>query len=122
MNLEEFKHHIESIEEGVSFNYGISEPFSWRGSYDEVAFEIVEQPMSREEILENIQKAFTETFYGYKGGQYTYCENTPVNFEEDTFKWSDGGYCSKIIAKIEGNKPYKSQEFRLANIAFPSSI
>ena len=70
MKLKDFKQHISNFPKLTEFNYGISKPFSWRGSYDEVAFSIVEYPMTREEILANIELAYTETFYGYKGGEY----------------------------------------------------
>ena len=118
MKLKEFKDYIENAENGKQFNYGISEPFSWRGSYDEVAFEILEQPMTREEILANIEKAYQGTFYGYKGGEYTYKDYTEVNFEEDTSSYTDGGYCAEMIAKIEGGEIYGSQENRLVKLAF----
>lgn len=118
MELKEFKDYIENTEKGKKFNYGISEPFSWRGSYDEVAFEILEQPMTREEILVNIEKAYTGTFYGYKGGEYTYKDYTEVNFEKDTSRYTDGGYCAEMIAKIEDGEIYESQEKRLVKLAF----
>jgi len=118
MELKEFKYCIENTEKGKQFNYGISEPFSWRGRYDEVAFQILEQPMTREEILANIQKAYTCTFYGYKGGEYTYQDYTEVHFEEDSSRYTDGGYCAKMIAKIEGGEIYESQEKRLVKLAF----
>lgn len=118
MVLEEFKDYIENKEIGKKFNYGISEPFSWRGSYDEVAFEILEQPMTREEVLANIEKAYTDTFYGYKGGKYTYKDYTEVNFERDGSKYTDGSYCAEMIAEIEDDEIYESQEKRLVKLAF----
>ena len=118
MNLKEFKQQIEQAKTGKAFDYGISEPFSWRGSYNEVAFEILEQPTTREEILVNIQKAYEGTFYGYKGGDYTYNDYTDIHFEEDYGAWSDGGYCANMIAKIEGGETYQSQEMRLVKLAF----
>ena len=122
MNLQEFKNYIEHSESEKVFKYGISEPFSWRGSYDEVAFEILQSPMSREDILKNIEIAYNETFYGYKGGKFRYSDFTPVNFEEDHSRWTDGEYCSRLISEIEGIRAYKTQEFRLVNLAFPISL
>jgi hypothetical protein len=118
MNLIDFKKHIESFDNETEFKYGISEPFSWRGSYDEVAFSIVEEHMTKEEILENIEKAYTEKFYGYKGGEYNYFDYTTINFENGDSNYSDGGYCSDMIAKLEENIPYQSQEERLVKLAF----
>lgn len=118
MELKEFKQQIERAEAGKTFDFGISEPFSWRGIYAEVAFELLEQPMTREEILNNIDMAYKETFNGYKGGYYEYEDNTKVHFESDYGSWTDGDYCAKWIAKIEDNEPYKSQEMRLVKLAF----
>lgn len=118
MILKEFKEQIEQAEIGKTFNYGISEPFSWRGSYCEVAFEIIERPMTREEILANIQKAYEGIFYGHKGGEYTYTDWTDVHFEEDASSYTDGGYCAEMIAKLEDDEVYESQEKRLVRLAF----
>jgi hypothetical protein len=119
MILKDFKQHISNFPKGTEFNYGISEPFSWRGSYDEVAFSIVESPMTREEILANIEIAYTKTFHGYKGGEYEYGEYTSVNFEEKGNRnYSDGGYTARMIDKIQNRERYVSQEERLVKLAF----
>lgn len=119
MILKEFKEHIENLEAGKLLKYGISHPFSWRGSYNEVAFEILlYNPMTREEILSNIEKAYEGIFIGYKGGEYTYHDNTDVNFEEDTSCYTDGGYCARIIAEIDEDEIYETQETRLVKLAF----
>ena len=119
MELKDFKQHISNFPKGIEFNYGISKPFSWRGSYGEVAFSIVEYPMTREEILANIELAYTETFYGYKGGEYQYSDYTIVNFEEEGSRnYSNGGYTDQMIAKIENSEEYRSQEERLIKLAF----
>lgn len=119
MDLLEFKNHIKDLPKGTEFEYGISDPFSWRGSYDEVAFEILEQPMTREEILARIEKAYTDMFYGYKGGEYRYSDYTTVNFEEGGYRsYSDGQYCADMIAKIENEDMYQSNERKLVKMAF----
>jgi len=118
MKLKEFKQHIESFPEGTKFDFGISKPFSWRGIYAEVAFDILEQPMTREEILANIGLAYTEIFYGYKGGAFEYDDYTYIHFETDCRSYTDGEYVSRWIAKIEQKEAYQSQEARLVNIAF----
>jgi hypothetical protein len=118
MELKEFKQHIESFPQGTEFEYGVSKPFSWRGVYAEVAFEMLEQPMKREEILANIELAYTETFNGYKGGEYRYNDHTDIHFEADYGSYTDGGYVSRWIAKIEEKEEYQSQEARLVKVAF----
>lgn len=118
MTLKEFKTHIESFPNETEFNYGISKPFSWRGVYAEVAFEMLEQPMTKEDILANIELAYTETFRGYKGGEYTYDDHTDIHFETDCGSYTSGGYVSLWIAKIEEKEEYQSQEDRLVKLAF----
>ncbi len=119
MKLKEIKEHISSFPKGTKFNYGISKPFSWRGAYDEVAFSIVESPMTREEILANIELAYSEAFFGYEGGVYKYNHWTRVNFEEDgCHNYSGGSYTAKMIEKIDDSEKYISREERLVRIAF----
>ena len=119
MELLNFKNHIQHFPEGHTFKFGITKPFSWRGSYDEVAFSIVESPATREEILTNIELAYSETFYGYTGGEYRYHDYTPVNFEEEGSRnYSDSKYTAQMIAKIEAGTAYQSQEHRLISLAF----
>lgn len=118
MELKQLKDYISNFPKGTVFNYSLSHPFSWRGSYDEVAFDIEQKESTREEILKNIELAYSEKFYGYKGGEYKYHDYTDIHFEQDSSRWSDGGYCSELIASIQGGKPYKSQEQRLVELAF----
>lgn len=116
MTLQEFKNHISSFPEGTVFDYGISEPFSWRGRYDEVAFTIITEPTSREEILEHINTAFVKTFRGWKGGYYEYSGFTPVNFENDTSSWSDGEYVQHHIDQLLPE--FDTPEFKFVKLAF----
>ena len=116
MELKEFKEYVESFPDEKVFYYSISTPFSWRGSYDEVAFAVAEMPMTKEDMLFRINQAYTETFFGYKGGEYKYSDYTTVNFEDDTSSYTDGGYCADWIAKIEGKEPFKSQQERLVKM------
>ena len=117
MTLGELKQLIESKPERAEFNYTLSRPFSWRGSYAEVAFAIEEIGSTRQQLLIMIEEAFTNEFTGYKGGEYTYNEHTEVNFEEDTSSWSDGEYITDLIEKIE-DKKYEDPDIKLLNLVF----
>lgn len=119
MKLKDLKSHIEAAPNGFVFPYGLSEPFSWRGSYDEVAFDIVDQPTAKETILNSINAAYTGTFFGYKGGEYTYGDYSYVHFEQSSRDYTDGRYAGEWIAKIEQKPQYSSQQERLVNLAFP---
>lgn len=118
MNLEQFKEHIESFPEGTIFKYGISEPFSWRGIYAEVAFRIDNIRMTREDILDNINKAYTEVFTGWKGGDFTYNDCTDIHFEEERRDYTDGQYTRDLISEIEGSEEFISLEHKLVKLAF----
>jgi len=119
MNLREFKQHIENFPVvGTVFKNGISEPFSWRGSYDEVAFSIILEEMTREEVLNRIHKALTEVVDGCGGGDFYYHNGTPVNFEEAPRVYSDGGYRDKIIYILENCGIIESHEMKLVKLAF----
>lgn len=54
--------------------------FSWRGIYNEVAFKPSKKG-SVEESIEILDRAISETFYGHKGGEYTYNLYTEAHFE-----------------------------------------
>jgi len=79
MTIRFLKQYFEREEEPVFF---LTDVFSWRGMYDEVAF-IPERYGTIEESLSIINKALNESFIGYKGGRYRYDLNTRVHFEDD---------------------------------------
>jgi hypothetical protein len=118
MNLGQLRTYIEALPEGTVLKYSLSEPFSWRGSYAEVAFRIEEEESTREDLLKKIDLAFSKTFYGYKGGEYEYGKYTDVHFEEDYRSWTDGGYTANWISKLTEEEPVYSQEHRLVTLAF----
>lgn len=117
MKLGQFKEYVENSNKTI-FNYGISIPFSWRGSYREVAFKILKEPMTRDAILDNIDCALNGKFHGYKGGDYKYSEYTPIHFEEDCRSYTDGLYCSSLIADLKKEPIYTSREHELVSLIF----
>jgi hypothetical protein len=120
MTLLELKQHIESFPAGTIFNYGLSNPFSWRGSYDEVAFSVKEEMSTKEQILEKITKAFTGEFIGWKGGEFRYHGGTDIHFEDDCGTWTDGGYTENWISKILRADQVTDSEHRLISLLFKS--
>ena len=118
MTLLQFKEHISSFPTLHWFKYGISEPFAWRGSYNEVAFRFLNHPMLKEHILSEIEKAYRETFHGWKGGQYRYHDETPIHFEESNADYSEGEYVKEKIALVVEAQSYISQEGRLVQLVF----
>ena len=53
---------------------------SWRGSYDElvIEFDKTSSPLSVKEFLVKAKNALSETFFGYKGGEFTMGRRTPL--------------------------------------------
>lgn len=99
MTIQELKTHFESLPKDKELEFKLSRPFSWRGSYDEVAFSIAESKSYPEENLKMIEEALAEEFEGYKGGTYRYSLNTKVNFEEHYSDYTDGGYIGRFLVK-----------------------
>ena len=100
MNLGQMLQMFQNVEDKSKIlKWGISEPFSWRGIYSEVCFSI-EKNVSVEECIEKIEEVLSETFYGYKGGEYIYDMDTPVHFEADGSGYSDGEYVEEMLCFI----------------------
>ena len=118
MTLEFIKNYFERFPKETKFNIALSDPFSWRGVYAEVAFSIIEKESTAGDNLKMINEALTKTFMGWKGGEFIYPLFTDVHFEAEHGAWTDGGYVSEWIAKIEGQKPSQDNETRLINIGF----
>lgn len=118
MNLGQLRNYIKSFPEGHTFNYSLSEPFSWRGDYVEVAFSIEDTQSTREDLLKKINKALTETFHGWKGGEYRHYEHTNIHFEGGRGDYSDGEYTEKWISKLLNTREADSPEHRLVGLLF----
>lgn len=64
---------------------------SWRGIYAEGCIFVNRNSESYlSEMLPFITELKTYTHYGYKGGEYKYNNDTPLNFELERSAWSDG--------------------------------
>lgn len=117
MDLQYLKEYIERYPDGTEFVCWLSEPFSWRGSYDEVAFSIAEEKMTKEEVLRRVSMAYSYSFHWYKWGDYYYNDTTEVHFEDSWWSYSDGMYTDALISKIEWSTLYASQDHKLVNLA-----
>jgi hypothetical protein len=65
----------------VSFDFGNYSPSglcSWRGSYEELSIEHSNDRITFIEFQKMIENAKGQSFEGWKGGEYTMDENTPV--------------------------------------------
>lgn len=79
------KKYFEDTEKPKFF---LTDVFSWRGIYAEVAF-TPSKTGTREESLALIERALTERFCGYKGDVFTYNVYTNVHFELERCEFDD---------------------------------
>jgi len=77
MTLRELIKCLEAAEPDKVVPYGFDEPHSYRGYYDELAFEPT-RDISVGEMLAAAKSAIGKTFKGYKGGDYVMKEYTDV--------------------------------------------
>lgn len=74
---------------------------SWRGAYDEPCLFIKKDSNSKithKDLEEARQSLLTNTFHGYKGGEYKYDETSFVNVEESIKDWSDTRYVNELMS------------------------
>jgi len=115
MNLGELKEIFDAVEDDKVTAFGFVDVFSWRGSYDEVCFEIGENvPAYKSKLM--IMRAMNDEFCGYKGGDYRYGSGTPVNFENSGSSWSDGEYRETMISRIVGGEVETDRDKYLAEL------
>ena len=83
----------------IGTNYSPQSLISWRGSYCEPAILASNSILKGEEVADNIARGLKETYYGYKGGEYTYyegdvfrvvlCESSDSDYSVDGYKVVD---------------------------------
>ncbi len=57
---------------------GLGEEHSYRGYYSDLSFEPEGTSSSVAEVLAACERALKNTYEGYKGGDYTYADDTPL--------------------------------------------
>lgn len=64
----------------VRFDRGGSptKPHSYRGYYSDLCFESTDKPVKASRLLEGARTSVGRTFEGYKGGDFTMGEDTPL--------------------------------------------
>lgn len=88
MTLKEYIKRLEAADPKQEVALGLGNPHSWRGSYDELAFEPVGNTTVGE-MLAEARKALGATYTGYKGGDYTMNADTTINVD-NYGEWTDG--------------------------------
>lgn len=92
MILKELIEKLEKYPKDKVVRMGFDSPHSYRGSYDELAFEPCPNTTVGQ-MLEYAKSAIGQTYEGYKGGQYLMDEYTTVNIAEY-------GSCGEEIGEV----------------------
>ena len=100
MDVEDLLNIVKNLPDDY-YGVGIFSVDSWRGRYYEPAFELVEFT-TKKQMLAVINECIGGTFTGYKGGEYTYWSNDPVNFDEYGV-YSDGEYFENWVESHPDN-------------------
>lgn len=94
MNISDLRAYFEDTKEPKFY---LTDVFSWRGCYSEVAF-TPSRNGSREQSLEMIQRALIEDFPGWKGGKFVYGLCTRVHFEKQEQGHSDNALYDLLLS------------------------
>ena len=78
MTLGEIINKLKEYDPETQLNLGFTEPHSYRGYYEQLAFEPCKNTTIGR-MLECCKKAKSGIFEGYKGGEYTYDDDTECN-------------------------------------------
>lgn len=78
MNLDQLIAKLEELPQDEAPPVGFANPHSYRGFYDELAFEPT-QGVTFWQMLVAARSAHGSTYTGYKGGEYVMMGGTPVH-------------------------------------------
>ena len=96
MKLEDLIEILQRFPAERKVGFGFGNPHSWRGSYDELAFEPVNDTTVGE-MLEAAKSAIGQTYIGWKGGEFKMGLETTVNIDF-VGSWSDGEHDKRLYA------------------------
>lgn len=88
--------YLERFPANARFAIGFGGPHSYRGYYDELAFERRDDVAVRD-MLADARGAVGTTYQGYKGGNYTMSLDTPV--------WLAAYGCSGVPMRLKPIQP-----------------
>lgn len=103
MTLGKYIEILEKADPETKVAVGLGNPHSWRGSYEQLAFEPVANTTVGQ-MLEEAKGALLNTYHGYKGGDFTMDEDTTINVDYYGH-WSDGSelWCMFLDLLITGS-------------------
>jgi len=83
MNISEVIDWLEDYKQkypDATTKFGWTKGGSYRGYYDEFSVEPSESEVDIDTMVNVLQNAIGQTFCGYKGGEFTMCEETNVYY------------------------------------------
>lgn len=83
----------------VGTEYSPDETSSYRGSYDELAISYTDSEITVSEFIKMLKKALTQNYTGYKGGEYTMWDTTPVWVARDCSDYSQMAIVSVFLSE-----------------------
>lgn len=99
ITLGKLKKLLAAADDNGTVTFGFNHAHSWRGVYAEVAFEPA-MNVTVKEMRAEVERALTETFQGWKGGDYTYDESTPAHLDEEGV-YSDRDWGGVILSIVD---------------------
>ena len=98
MTIKDLYNKKESWPEDT-MDFCVTDVFSWRGVYAEPACSLSTSNTTKVENLDMLCRLMSESFMGWKGGEYTYCSADTINFECSEGSYSDGKYLIGFLAR-----------------------
>lgn len=83
----------------VGTEYSPNEASCYRGSYDELAISYTEKEMTVSAFSKMLKKVLTQNYTGYKGGDYTMWDTTPVWAVRDSSHYSQMAIVSVFLSE-----------------------
>lgn len=109
MTLDELIQALEAEDPDKVLPLGFSHPHSWRGSYNELAFEPTAN-VTVGQMLADARSALGATYEGYKGGQYTMDGLTDCHLAEEGREGEDLGPILLTLLLAAGQLDDTTQE------------
>lgn len=90
---------LSNADQDKKIEKGIGNPHSWRGSYDELAFEITDNT-TVQDMLDAAVSSVGATFLGWKGGEYTMDLDTEIHIELGEGEYSDNETALSLLFQL----------------------
>lgn len=113
ITIRELRNKIQSWPDDT-MNFRIEDVFAWRGFYVQPACHITCNVATKEHNLSMLASLTTDTFFGWKGGEYEYDDLDELNFETDYGSYTDGQFILNFLME-HGDEPIVKHIFDIKN-------